>query len=103
MRACYFCTWGPDSERLHDANEFAVVRRELDGMTSSEHVVTTRHDAEPLVEALDFFCRVAWPAHARGPEDVIRVVVAVGDQTWIADLERAIATPRSFNDGDVEN
>ena len=50
----YLCTWGPDCERVHDVMDQAVVG-ENPPDTYLGCVMTTWHEKESLIDALEYF------------------------------------------------
>jgi hypothetical protein len=88
--AC-FCAWGIRCEDVHDAVDLCVTDSEQEFGDADYLVMTTWHADEPLEEALWFFRMLAIPAEGHVFEDFQRFAVAVGNPTWAAEMERALA------------
>jgi hypothetical protein len=91
----YFCAWGSDCEKVHDAVDLADIGRM--GISGSENyiVMTTWHHDEPLEEALWFFNTLAIPAEDFISSDLERFAVAIGNPEWAVRMELGLSTQTS--------
>jgi len=80
----YFCAWGPDCERMHDAFDGECFEIE-------PVVMTTWHSEESLDEALWFFVTVAHPDE--GYEDTTRsaIAISVAAPAWDEQIRRRLS------------
>jgi hypothetical protein len=89
MGMVYFCSWGPDCERLHDIVDEVLIADDLteqkfSGPGNGDVVVTTWHADETLEEALDFFATSAAPTDGFALDSDFRLVLCVGNSDWVA-------------------
>ncbi len=86
----YFCCWGNDCERVHDAIDDVLV-----GHGSSNgawmNVMTTWHANESLEEAVDFFLDLACPNDTYLDACTAAVAISIGSELDAARVELAIA------------
>ncbi len=71
----YFCSWGPDCERVHDC---------FDDQCDSESplIMTTWHDGDSLDEALWFFVSDAHPVDEYSSTCRCAVAISIGNAAW---------------------
>ena len=95
----YFCTWGPDCQRVHDIiDEIAAYPETTFSMPDDPVIMTSWHDDEPLAEAFYFFCNCAWPAD--GYEETLKsaLAISVGSDSWENELKGYLNDPEGFTD-----
>lgn len=85
----YFCSWGSGCERFHDIVDEVVVDNDpgpqpFSGLTRSDVIMTTWHEAETLETALDFLVSSAVPTEGFEPGSDFRLVISVGNPNWTA-------------------
>ena len=76
MSGCvYFCSWGPDCERVHDS---------FDNMRDADApvIMTTWHDDESLDEALWFFVSVSHADESYCSTCGCGVAISIGNTVW---------------------
>jgi len=89
----YFCSWGPDCERLHDMVNEEIVADEIGGRlfaskNGHDTIVTTWHEIHTLEEALDFFVRLAKPDGEFAKDGECWVAVCVNNPEWATSIRR---------------
>jgi hypothetical protein len=67
LGCAYYCTWGPDCERVHDIMDQQVIG-ENPPATDIGCLMTTWHAQESLAEAVDFFLTWTVPDEEYAPE-----------------------------------
>jgi hypothetical protein len=88
----YLCTWGAGCEHVHDMMDEVIVGRDLDDPHDGT-IMTTWHDKQSVIEAVDFALMWAKPdENYREGCDAI-VVATIGDATAPDEL-RACLTSR---------
>jgi hypothetical protein len=70
----YVCTWGPDSERVHDIFDAANI--DLDESLKEIFVMSTWHDDESLDEALWYATQCAWVEELQDHSQHVLVLAA---------------------------
>ena len=86
----YFCTWGPDCQRVHDLMDEEVVGPNPP-QTDRGCVMTTWHDGESLEDALAFLLHSAWPDDAYAPKGCnAALIVTVGADDHAAQIENLL-------------
>lgn len=90
--AVYLCTWGPDSERVHDIFDEAS-QEVLPEETDETVIMTTWHDSESLAEALYFGLRTTFPGRAYEPRCGTLLVVTIGNAAWSEQVDKWLADP----------
>ena len=102
--ASYFVCWGPDCERVHDIIDEMVSYPDNDfGVPKDSCIMTTRHDPEPLREALWFFLANSRPDEHYQDSTHVALAVSVGSPTWAAEIDEALDHPREFVRRGFEN
>ena len=95
----YFCAWGANCEKVHDAVDHADRERLHQPDDFDRIIMTTWHAKESLAIALWFFKVCAVPVEAYDPANCDRFAVAVGNPDWAAELEREVlAIPHDADD-----
>ncbi len=84
----YFCTWGPDCERVHD-----IMDERITGDNPPETdigcLMTTWHPRESLAEAVDFFLTCTAPDEEYAqPGCPFGLAVVMGSPAWTAEMEQ---------------
>jgi len=75
----YFCAWGKNCERVHDA----VDRFDIDRPTKVDHIImTTWHSRKSLAEAMWFFRYCVCPADPLQSVAFDRFAVSIGRSGW---------------------
>jgi hypothetical protein len=88
LGCAYFCTWGPDCERVHDIMDEQVIGRNPPA-TDVGCLVTTWHAKESLAEAVDFFLTCTEPDEEYAPAGCGHgLAVVVGSTDWATNIER---------------
>jgi hypothetical protein len=92
--AVYFCCWGSDCERVHDAIDSVNISR---NPSCDRVLMTTWHSREPLSEAVYFALNTAWPdeGYAEGCRSVIAVCISNVRNAEAA--RAAFVDPRGFS------
>ena len=91
QRAAYFCAWGPDCHRVHDA--FDRVRDREESIPTDESVMTTWHDDEALDDAMWFALYTACP-HDRYIETCTSTLfIVVANEEWATQIRAALQDP----------
>ena len=84
----YFCTWGPDCERVHDIMNQQVIG-ENPPATDIGCLMTTWHAKESLAEAVDYFLACTVPDEEYAPAGcACGLAVVVGSMDWATNIER---------------
>ena len=83
----YFCAWGADCGRFHDAVDEVIVEDEIGERrfvlpSSEDFVMTTFHENENLEDALYFLTSLAYPTDGLAPHSEFRLVICVGNSDW---------------------
>lgn len=89
----YFCSWGPDCERLHDIVDEVLVgddigEQKFAGPQSGDVIMTTWHAKHRLEDAIDFFATCAVPTDGFAPDSDFRVVTCVSNEHWATEAKR---------------
>ena len=92
----YFCTWGPDCERVHDLVDDAI-RERIPDETQDTVILTTWHARETLDEALWFSVFTACPADAYANACGAVVAIVVGNDAWSSAVMSRLNDPVRFN------
>ncbi len=102
----YFCAWGPESERVHDLVDWAIERRELDGLDYPPAigdlrylVMTTWHEEETLDDALSYLLVLAHPEVAYGATCKSRLAISVGSAAWASQIETRLRSTSDLGSG----
>lgn len=90
LGCAYFCSWGPDCERVHD-----IMDREVTGNNPPETdlgcLMTTWHAEESLAEAVDYFLTCTIPDEEYSPRGCAHgLAIAIGSGGWATEIERHI-------------
>jgi hypothetical protein len=93
----YFCTWGPDCERVHDIiDEIGRMTHSDLGSPEGSVIMTTWHKDEPIQEALYFFLCCSWPdGHYEGSTNSSLAIV-IGNTEWAEEIKKSLRAPRQF-------
>lgn len=93
----YFCTWGPDCERVHDLIDQEWVG---DGFTPATDptLMTTWHENYSLADAIWFAMHVALPIDLYFEECRSVVVICIGCPHWAAEIRSAFSDSKRFSD-----
>ncbi len=92
----YFCTWGPDCERVHDVIDEVWVGNGIDPQFD-ETLMTTWHSDEPLADAVWFALFAAFPIDTYFKECRSVVAVCIGHPQFAAEIRAAFVDPEHFN------
>ncbi|HSI14499.1 MAG TPA: hypothetical protein VK961_20785 [Chthoniobacter sp.] len=90
----YVCVWGPDCERVHDIFDEVYVGDDTT-TPSSDMMMSTWHDDEPLEEAIWFFLECAFPLDHK-IDTTSYVAITVGSAEWASAVERSISDLPAF-------
>jgi len=83
----YFCTWGPDCQRIHDIiDEIVAYPETTASMPDDPVIMTSWHDYEPLAEAIYYFLNCAWPADEYEKTLKSALAVSVGSDAWAKEI-----------------
>lgn len=93
----YFCTWGPDCERVHDLIDAEWVGNGFTPGTDST-LMTTWHDDDSLADAIWFAIFTAHPIDTYFDECRTVIAVCVGCPNWAADVRAAFTDSKRFSD-----
>ncbi len=80
----YFCTWGPDCERVHDIFDEECFEVE-------PVIMTTWHSGETLDEALWFFAFTAFPDSRYEGTCTSALAISIGNTTWEQLIRRRLS------------
>lgn len=90
LGCAYFCTWGPDCERVHDIMDRQVIG-ENPPDTYLGCVMTTWHENDSLEEALNFFLTCTEPVEDFAPAGCgAALIISIGSKDWPASIERYV-------------
>jgi len=84
--------WGPDSERIHDRVEDAILSFE-ETRSEDEAILAAWHPHAGLEEALLHLIRMSWPAEAYLDSCRAALVVCVGCTDWAQSCREALRRP----------
>ena len=101
--ASYFCTWGPDCERVHDIiDEIDRTHSDL-GSPEGSVIMTTRHKGEPIQEALYFFLLCSRPDEHYESSTNSSLAIVIGNTEWAEEIKKSLSAPRQFINTVLEN
>jgi hypothetical protein len=86
----YFCAWGPDCKRVHDAFD-------LQCLDTEPVIMTTWHSNDSLDEALWFFVYNAFPDDGYFDSTRSALAISVGNLEWDKQIRRRLADVHSLN------
>jgi hypothetical protein len=97
----YFCSWGPDCERLHDIVDKIVVEddngeQRFAGPNIGGVIMTTWHAKDSLEDAIDFFATCAAPTDGLASESDFRLVICVANHLWAAQANVSLQSAEFF-------
>jgi hypothetical protein len=82
----FFCTWGPDCERVHDIFDEKCYENE-------PVILTTWYSQDTLDEALRFFVFNTWPADEYQATCRSALAISVGQLEWYKQIRKRFADP----------
>ncbi len=94
--AVYFCTWGPDCERIHDLIDEVAVTDTLISDTNATLMTTWHHD-ESLAEAIWYALYCALPNDLHPDECRSVIALCIGCPHWTAQVRSAFADSKRFS------
>ena len=92
----YFCTWGPDCERVHDIADEVLADQKIFGpllftpITHNDTVMTTWHDDDTLEDALESFVSNSCPTESYVKESDMWLVFSVANSAWTSSIREQI-------------
>jgi hypothetical protein len=86
----YFCAWGADCERVHDAFDFECLDAE-------PVIMTTWHSKDSLDEALWFFVFNAYPDDGYSDSTRSALTISIGSPAWDEQIRKRLADVHSLN------
>src|SRR4029077_10491011 len=97
----YFCSWGRGCSRFHDIVDEVIVEDELGegkfvGPGRDDVIMTTSHQDEDLVEALEFFAKFAAPTDGFATDSSFRLVICLGSAEWVSTANRFLESAEFF-------
>jgi hypothetical protein len=103
--AVYFCCYGPDCDRVHDAIDWEVVDSNIAKEDDGSVIMTTGHERDSLIEALWFFVFNAFPADKYLDECKAGLAISCGNPAWdqqiTADLKNLAEKEITFDESGV--
>jgi hypothetical protein len=88
LGCAYFCTWGPDCERVHDIMDEQAIG-ENPPATDIGCLMTTWHAKESLAKAVNYFLTCTVPDEEYAPAGCgYGLAVVVGPTDWVTNIER---------------
>jgi hypothetical protein len=92
----YFCSWGGDSERVHDLFDSVIV--ENDPHETEDSVIMTMWlEKESLDEALWHFLYVSFPANDYWEDCQADLAIVVGNREWGEQIKRRMSDLDALN------
>ena len=94
--AVYFCTWGPDCERVHDLIDQACNQR-IPDPTVETVIMTTWHVDEELADAVWFSIYSTCPAETYIESCWAALFITVTSPTWAKQIGEWLSAPELLN------
>ena len=91
----YFCAWGTDCERVHDAFDFECLEVE-------PVIMTTWHSKESLDEALWFIIFNAYPDDGYFDTTRSALAISIGNPAWDEQIRKRLSDIHALNRDVVE-